>query len=171
MRLGRLSSKTTPNGASLSYGYDSAGRMTTEAGVSYSYDSAGALTNDGVQAFAYDDFGRRETATDLATGVVLSYAYDKRGLRTFMEVGEWMEVYYAYDDASRLITVAKDMDDPAEYDYDAGGRRTKLTLPNGVETAYTYDSADRLTDLATTGPLGTLASFSYTHDPIGMPSA
>ena len=46
-----------------------------------------------------------------------------------------------------------------------------LTLPNGVATAYTYDSNDRVTQLLTTSGQNTLASFRYTLDALGKPTA
>ncbi len=47
------------------------------------------------------------------------------------------------------------------------GQRTALALPNGVLTSYNHDSSGRLTSLTTTGPAGTLASFTYTLDNTG----
>jgi len=173
---GLLTSKLTPNGDTIGYGYDGAGRLGSVSfgarTVGYGRDGAGAVTSVGgagdvtTVGYAYDDFGRLTSASDSALQKSIAYTSDKRGLRTGLTL-DGTTVAYGYDDAGRLAGVAKDLDSPAGYTYDTGGRRTALDLPNGVSTSYNYDGNDRLLSLTTTGPAGTLASFTYTLDDTG----
>ncbi len=173
---GLLTSKLTPNGDTIGYGYNGAGRLAsvTFGGrtVAYGRDLAGAVTSIGgtgdvtTISYGYDQFGRMTQASDSTLAKSIGYTYDSRGLRTGLALGG-THVAYTYDDAMRLRTVRKDSDAPAVYSYDGGGRRTGLALPNGVSTSYGYDTSDRLLDLTTTGPGGVLASFTYDLAPTG----
>jgi RHS repeat-associated protein len=173
---GLLTSKITPNGDEIGYGYDNAGRLSSvEFGgrtVAYGRDGAGAVTSVGgagditTVGYGYDQFGRMISSSDSTLMKTISYANDRRGLRTGLAL-DGTTVSYGYDEAGRLESVTKDLDSPARYAYDDGGRRTGLDLPNGVSTSYGYDGNDRLLSLATTGPAGTLASFTYDLDDTG----
>jgi YD repeat-containing protein len=177
---GLLKKKITPNGDEIGYGYDGAGRLASvsfgDRAVGYGRDGAGAVTSiGGLQdvttiGYVYDGFGRMTSASDSALGKTIAYSYDRRGLRTRMELPGpgGAVVGYTYDDAMRLEGVQRhDEANPAAYLYDSGGRRKDLVLPNGVMTHYAYDGNDRLDVLTTTGPAGVLASFDYDVDDTG----
>jgi len=173
---GLLMTKTTPNGAAISYGYNGAGQLASvgfgDRAVLYGRDGAGAVTSIGGEddittiGYAYDLLGRMTSSSDSALGKTISYDNDLRGLRTGLAL-DGTAVAYGYDDAGRLESVTKDLDGPAGYIYDEGGRRDLLTLPNGVSTVYGYTTSDQLLSLTTTGPGGTLASFTYELDDTG----
>ncbi len=173
---GLMSKKTTPNGVDITYTYDDGGNVETIVGpnvgeTEYSRDEAGAVTvisgGASTMEFVYDQFGRVTGVSDSGAGKSLSYAYDKRSLRTSM-TGDLPEgIAYTYDNAGRLVTVKKGNDTANTYAYDGGGRRQSLELANGVKTAYAFDGNDRLLSLTTTATAGTVASFGYQLDKVG----
>jgi RHS repeat-associated protein len=171
---GLLQTKTTPNNDIITYGYNDAGKLLTvsfgETIVAYGRDLAGAVTSIGgagditAIGYTYDELGRMKSSSDSALVKTITYTSDLRGLRTGL-LFDGTTVTYTYDNAGRLDTVQKSSETiPADYGYDNAGRRDSLTLPNGVSTSYGYTTSDQLKSLTTTGPGGTLASFTYTLD-------
>ena len=84
----RLMSKTE-NGVTTNYVYDSTGQLIQEGTTTYSYDANGnrnsagyvigpdnELLSDGTNNYSYDAAGNQITATDIATGVTWTYAYN-----------------------------------------------------------------------------------------------
>jgi RHS repeat-associated protein len=108
-----------------------------QATISYGYDNAGRLTSitqgSAVVSFEYDDANRRTWLT-LPNGVQTEYAYDAASRLTGL----------TYKHAATTLGTLT-------YSYDAGGRRTKLSgtwartlVPTAVASA-TYDAANQQT--------------------------
>jgi RHS repeat-associated protein len=133
-----------------SYGYDPAGRLTTDsmkdaggatlAGFGYSYDVSGNVasktvnlpgnTQSGVHAYEYDLAERLTKWT--VNGTATPYQYDTAGNRTQAGTGT-----YTYDARNRLQS------GPGEtYTYSSRGALRQSTK-NGVATSFTVDAGGR----------------------------
>ena len=141
----QLSKVTYPNGMTTTFGYDTAGRLTSKAtklsngtviaSYSYTLDKVGNITKQTTQE-----------------------PYDNISL-----VNE--DVSYTYNSGNR-ITKAGDI----SFSFDANGNTTK----RGSEL-YSWDESDRLTRAGSTNieydPLGLIASYgdiTFTTDPLGI---
>jgi len=167
-----LLSISYPNGGSVRYSYDDAGRITqvtnffagstmaTSTPISsfmYVLDNVGNRTRitDGsgkVTALSYDPLYRvtRTTVASKAT----SYTYDAAGNRLTMKAPS-ISVAYTYDAGDRLLSAGT-----TPFTYDANGNLLSSGSGAGGVT-YSYDSANRL--VSVTGGLGA-NSFSYDGD-------
>jgi RHS repeat-associated protein len=123
-------------GPGVVYGYDTAGRLTSEA--------TGNSTNSLQMTYTVDLAGNRTKET-WPGGYYASYTYDQ--LNRVTAVGE-----------NGATTGAGVL---GAYVYDAIGRRASLTFGDGTSTAYAYDAGDRLTSLTLTAPAST--SFNLTR--------
>jgi RHS repeat-associated protein len=164
--LDRLTSETTsptcpaPSGgmcpvpATISYGYDAAGRrtsMSTEtAPVTYTYDAANRLVqitrvHDNVQ-LSYDAANRR-IATTLPNGVTIAYGYDAAshvtGITYTSAATTLGTLTYTYDAAGNRLST--------------GGTWARAGLPQALSAA-TYDTANQI---------ATWAGTSVTYDADG----
>jgi RHS repeat-associated protein len=98
---------------------------------------------------------------------VVSYLYDAAGNRASLSLDGQLWVTYAYDDASRLLAIARG---PSVFglEYDDANRRTRMTYPNAIATSYSYDNLNRLTGLtAVHNGATTITSFGYSYDDAG----
>ena len=167
-----LLSSSYPNGGSVGYSYDDAGRIrrvtnffagsstatsTPISSFTYVLDNVGNRTQitDGsgkVTALAYDSLYRvtRATVASKAT----SYTYDAVGNRLTMKAPS-ISVTYNYDAGDRLLS-----DGTTTFIYDDNGNLLSSGAGAGQVT-YSYDSADRL--VSVTGGL-VANSFSYDGD-------
>jgi YD repeat-containing protein len=163
-----LTSKTSPEGRSWAFGYDTLGNLTAVT------DPKGTATpdpDDFTTSYTYDAFGQLLTATD-ANGNVTTYAdyqpvgfpelitdahgnetitgYDERGNVTSVTDALEKTSTMAYDVFSRPLesVVPVDADagrfitTPAPV-YDANDNVVTETAPNGAVTTVDYDAADR----------------------------
>ncbi|MCF6526090.1 DNRLRE domain-containing protein [Streptomyces sp. JJ36] len=186
--------KTSPEGRTWQFGYDSYGNLTsvtdpkgvatTTTGdytTTYAYDSHGRLTeatDAGGNTTTHSDFGPTgypKTITD-ALGHSSTYVYDERGqvLEAVDALGK--KTTQTYDVFGRPLesTVPKDQDagefltTPAPV-YDANDNVTQATAPNGAVSTATYDAADQIT--AATAPKDTPTGderrTTYAYDKVG----
>ncbi|WP_190156055.1 golvesin C-terminal-like domain-containing protein [Streptomyces litmocidini] len=189
-----LATKTSPEGRTWQFGYDSFGNLktvtdpkgvaTTTAGdytTSYEYNSYGQLTK------ATDPNGNPSTTSDFgptgypakitdALGKTTSFVYDVRGQVTEVTDALGKKTTQTYDAFGRPKenTVPKDQDagvfitTPAPV-YDANDNVTTSTAPNGAVSTAVYDVADQL--VSATAPKDTPTSperkTSYTYDKVG----
>jgi RHS repeat-associated protein len=141
----------TDNFASLSFTYDSRGRITSSS-------NAGTPNAPTVElSYAYDDAGNRLSVSELIegeAGALTSYTYDARNLITRIT-------------QSGGGSLAKRVD----YTYDALGRWTQLDRfadLNGTQsvasTTAGYDALSRTTSLVHTGSGGQVNAFTYVYD-------
>jgi len=152
------------NNSSLSYGYDSHGRITqksqnsgaTPLTASHSYNSAGqriASLSPGGQSIEYQWTGNRITAiTSNGQPVISQITYEPDGSVNGWNWGNNQQNERFYDLAGRNIIVSMGFDaqtqmpDSRYYGYDAAGRQTSAiddSDPN-LNQRYDYDELDRL---------------------------
>lgn len=153
----RLSSTTDPVGT-ITYGRDSAGRVTTVV------EGGKTITR------VYDAYNRLTSYTD-GDGNALGYTYDNLGRLTKLTYPgtPLKEVNYAYDAADRLSTVTDWASRVTTYSYDAVSRLTQTLRPNGTKQVRAYDAAGQLTALTEFAPDGTTVIYSgaNTYDAAG----
>lgn len=167
---------TDANGATTNYTYDRLNHLKTidypapDADVIFTYNAVGERTQmldgAGITTWNYDQLSRPITVTDPFTGTVI-YGYDSAGDRTSLKYPDGKVVTYTYDLANRLTQVTDWQSRLTTYTYDPASRLTTTALPNGVTSAYTYDNANRLLNLTHQKSGQTLASYTYTYDPVG----
>jgi RHS repeat-associated protein len=157
---GRLSARTFPDGTTLSYSYDGAGRLVSVPGYVHeiAYDARGLAERtrfaNGTETIqTYDARLRLASVRTTLPGVddpaqALSYAWDRAG--NLLSVGD-----------SRLPSVGAPTEN-ARYRYDALYRLTYADLdagrPRGETLTYTYDRVDN-----TTGIVSSLGVRSAAH--------
>jgi YD repeat-containing protein len=137
--------------------------------VSYGYDDAGRLTSEslasGARQYSWVD-GQLRGITQTLPGVsdVIGLGYDQAG-RVSTEVVNGVTTSYGYDVAGQLTGVTRE-GYAASYGYDAVGRRVSRVV-NGVTEGFAYDDADRL---VASGGVGVPAT-SYGYDAAGRLSS
>ena len=171
----RVIERILPSGRSIQNVYEGSrlvGRTTSEgASEAFSYDTAGrrvaAINGEGELRFTYDALGRMASTENRTLGELISYEYDRAGNRTAMTSTNG-RTEYIYGANNELV----EMNDPSlgqfRFEYDPLGRRSRLIYPNGVETRYRYDEVGRLLSLTTQSEAGVLLDGeSYTYDSVG----
>ncbi|WP_198680497.1 RHS repeat-associated core domain-containing protein [Lentzea terrae] len=180
---GRLTSTTYPSGRVVAHAYDLAGRRTTStAGTdvrTFGYDTAGRLTSAGGLGFGYDNRGQLVRSTDAAgdtaytydaalrlasktppSGATTTYAYDTEGRLSQVRGGTSLN--YSYNYTGRSITrsaVSPTYGSDTRY-LDAAQRPTRVTAGNGAyDVTAQYSTNGQVTSLTQTGS-GTTA-FGY----------
>jgi RHS repeat-associated protein len=142
--------------ASFTYGYDTAGWLTSESTngantIGYGYDGAGQLTQAGEQTWGYDPNGNPNTGgavvagnNQLVTDGTWTYQYDAAGnviSRTDAAAEEtWT---YSYDTVNELVSATETgpfgvVLVQADYSYDAFGNRISVTVTQDGETTTTH---------------------------------
>ncbi|MFF7339109.1 DNRLRE domain-containing protein [Streptomyces sp. NPDC008163] len=186
-----LFSKTSPEGRTWQFGYDSFGNLktvtdpkgvaTSTAGdytTSYEYDAYGQLTRatdaNGHPA-AYSDFGPTgypNTITD-ALNKSATYVYDERGQVRSVTDALGKKTTQDYDVFGRptVNTVPKSATvtiTTPEPVYDANDNITTSTAPNGAVSTAVYDEADQVTSATAPANNNTKPRTSaYTYDKAG----
>ncbi|WP_363799101.1 RHS repeat-associated core domain-containing protein [Lysobacter firmicutimachus] len=197
----RLTQVVDPKGLSTSYGYNGLGdqiRLTSpDTGVTtYGYDTAGQLTskqdaNDAVaHSYTYDALGRLKTLSYGSGAHDVEYDHDTVNAEcaageTFA-VGrvaamrtEGTALKYCYDRFGRVARKVQIVDGRSfalRYAYDKAGRLQALTYPDGAVVDYTRDTGGRVTQAhvtpaggartalltgATYRPFGPIAGWTY----------
>lgn len=190
-----LYTKTSPEGRTWQFGYDTFGNLktvtdpkgvatTSVAGdytTSYEYNAYGQLTratDPNGNATVTSDFGPTGYPAKIADalGRTTSYVYDERGqVREVTDaLGKRTTQTYDTFGRPRESTVPKDQNagvlitTPAPV-YDANDNVTTSTAPNGAVSTAVYDVADQL--VSATAPRDTPASperrTAYTYDKVG----
>lgn len=183
-----------PAVAPTTYAYDVNDRLATVSRpyvngtltTSYGYDSAGQLTSStspiGTWTFGYDPTGNRIASHDPAGNTVtigydpmhrvtslvysdgtpaVAYTYDGNGNRLSMTDGAGT-VNYAYDVLNRLTTVTRG-NNTFSYGYDAAGHVTSRTDPGQPADTYSYYDNGLLQSVATAG----VSQATYTYNENG----
>ncbi|MBQ4481413.1 MAG: RHS repeat-associated core domain-containing protein [Victivallales bacterium] len=176
---GNVLTRTSARGIIATYTYDLAGRPTgisfsdnATASLSYAYDRAGRLVSvtdaAGTRSLAYDAFGNclSETVPQVA-GKTITRSFDSLNRRTGLALGTDYSATYAYDNFSRLASIASGVDTVA-FDYRAHGTALagKRWLRNDAAVAAvtaTYDAWDNIAEIEFGAP-GNLHSLGYLYD-------
>jgi RHS repeat-associated protein len=177
---GNLRRVIKPDGGIVDYSVDALGRVTqvsypNQPAVSYAYDGNGnpiSMTDQrGTTSYQYDRQNRLTGVfTPLGTNFIpVYYGYDNAGHLTSLATPDNRTVLYAYDADGRMIRVT-DGTDVTGYTYDGtSGRLASQTLPNGITTTYTYDTDGRLTDVVHKAAGGALLmGFHYVLNAVGQ---
>ena len=163
--LGRLVTKTLPDGTYETSGYDAGDNKISQR-----------LTDGNINTYKYDDFNRLQTLTYFDKTFV-SYTYYAEGQRKTVVDGRGTTTY-TYDGQNRLSSVQQPNNGPSiSYRYDAAHNRTAVLVTTGgttTATAYAYNDRNELctvTDNVSTSPLpspptscNAASSAWYTYD-------
>jgi RHS repeat-associated protein len=149
------------SGATTTYSYDRADRITAAGAQSISVNAVGAMTTRGTDSFAYDQVNRLKTAT--VGGNTETNVYDGDGVRFSHQVGVGPVTRYVTDPAAGLpVTI------------DDGTRKYVWGLGlaySAAGTATEVQHADRLGSIrAITDGSGTVVG-SFRTDEFGIPTA
>jgi RHS repeat-associated protein len=134
-------SKTT------TFGYDGAGRQTTQT------DARG-----GTRTTTYDGFGRVASEID-PLGHRRTLAYDARGNLIRETDALSGTTRYDYDSLGRLLVVTDTLGHATRYQYDDAGRKIVQTNGGGATTRYQYDAKGQL--IAETNALSETTRYGY----------
>lgn len=152
-----------PNNLTLSFGYDPRGNLTSADGITLGYDAARRLTNwsrNGTNfSQTYDAAGRLATLNYLNNTMVVSYAYNDRGLLD--RVSDSLTgtvITFVYDNRNQKIATLRSNGTSAGYQFNADGFLVELreSLTNQapfIDLQYTFDADGNLTGEAMTVPL------------------
>jgi RHS repeat-associated protein len=189
-----LASKTSPEGRRWTFGYDTAGNLTSVT------DPAGNATptvGDFTTTYSYDNLGQLQSATD-ANGHPTAYSgYDANGYPTVITDAKTNATRFVYDERGNVTKVTDPLnhDTTQNYDlfdrpldrkeprdqaagdfittlapeYDPNDNITKTTAPNGAVSTFTYDAADELATAVAPPdtPTSPERKTSYTYDLVG----
>lgn len=181
--LGNPGTITDPNGNSIIYTYDAAGRVLTikapgdTAVTQYAYTTSGCTSCGGVANkidlitlpegniidYTYDANGKLIKIADSQNNSI-NYSYDSEGNKLKEEIKDASGVLqktlsYQYDALNRLKQVKNPDATFTEYGYDFRGNRTSMTDPRTYSTIYSYDALNRLTTATQPGSITT--AFNY----------
>ncbi|MGN6255347.1 MAG: RHS repeat-associated core domain-containing protein [Solirubrobacterales bacterium] len=177
---GNLIKVTDPAERTTSYSYDAAGRLTgvdyseeASADASFEYDADGNLVamvdGSGESSFAYDQLGRLTKSED-GHGDVVEYGYDLAEEPTGLLYPNGKEVSRSYDKAGRLESTSDWLGGKTSFAYDADSNLTGIAFPaeSGNADEYSYDRASQMSTAKFKKGTETLASLTYTRDPLGQ---
>jgi RHS repeat-associated protein len=157
---GQLTSVTYGAGGTVTYYYDTTGRLSR-------FDDVWSALGGGGPAklYNYDDAGRLTAHTSY--GDDLDYAFDSAGNVTDMVDYFGNATAYTYTDRSRVSTITAPGNRVWTYHYDAVGRVDDYTHGNGMWTDYQYDTDGRLTKIAHRDGAVEKQAFAYALDNAG----
>ena len=118
---GQIKTITDPKGNITTYTYDARGNRLT---IQDPFNGASKLTK-----FTYDSVNRLKTITYPGATTSITFDYDWRGRRDWVQDQNGFKTYYGYDDADRLTSV------------------TDAQSPTPGVTTYDYDTENNLTDI------------------------
>ena len=167
-RNGNLLSVEYPDGSSVSYEYDSAGRMVKTIAqnglvTEIAYDGNGnivRISDDDarVYQYSYDHNNRLVRVTD-PLGNVTRYAYDGAGNQVRMTDANGHATSYGFDPVGRLTEVKNALEGVSSIQYNLNGNILRTTDENGHSTSYYYDVLGEL--LAQTDAEGNVTAMEY----------
>ncbi|MEM1108240.1 MAG: putative Ig domain-containing protein [Planctomycetota bacterium] len=165
---GRLKSITQPNGTSITYTYDIAGRVATVTTQASAADTPRTTT------YTYDANGNIETVTDPFGGET-TYTYDERDRLQTRTLPNGVISTWTFDDRDRLLSLVH-VDGSggviASFTYthetNATGEPSRITREDGSYVELDYDAANRLTEERYHDAVSTLnETITYEYDAAG----
>lgn len=172
--MGRITSRTLPEGQTESFGYDSSSNLDRHTDFNsathiFDYDSLDrrisemyadgsfvttvyTLTDQveavvearGTTSYTYDERDRLIRIVH-PNGKAIDYGYDDAGNQTLLRTVN-QSINYTYDALNRLETVT-DEGGVTRYFYDAVGNLEAINHANGTRTEHDYDALDRLIEI------------------------
>jgi RHS repeat-associated protein len=146
---GRPTSTTRPSGKIVTNSYDAAGRRTQSvAGTdtrSYGYDTAGRITSAGNLGFGYDNRGLLTRSTD--AGGDTTYAYDAARRLSARTPPGGVTTTFAYGTTGTLSQVRGGTNLNYTYDYSGRGVTRAAVSPTTGNDTRSYDAALRPTEV------------------------
>src|SRR5438552_9203094 len=102
-------------------------------------------------------------------GLIVTYNYEKRGLRSRMIDPQGGRFSYTYDELQRLITLVNPQSSQTSMKYDPAGRMLREILGNGCITTLLWDAAGQKTGVfnGSLAGLPIINRFSYLYDQAG----
>jgi RHS repeat-associated protein len=178
--IGRLCSVAISNGASISYGYDSHGRLTGKTQTtgtntltaSYSYNTQGqwqqTITPSG-QTIGYVWLnGKIDAVTVNGQPLISQISYEPDGQIAGWTWGNGQQHERVYDLAGRPVLAslgfnAAQLPNSRHYGYDAAGRLIQMTDDSnpGLNQQHDYDGLDRLIGSERGEPAQSRVDYSY----------
>ncbi|RLG33490.1 hypothetical protein DRN97_04920 [Methanosarcinales archaeon] len=168
--MGRITSINYANGVVLTNTYNEKGWLTNQVykkgtttilSLSYSYDTIGRMTervdSSGTTTYTYDNDDRL-TSVSYPWGDTVSYSYDGAGNRLTMVVNSGTPIQYSYNEDNQLLSIS----DGTSFTYDSNGNVIEKDV-NGQKTRYSYDYENRLTGI--TFPDSTVSEYKYCSCP------
>lgn len=177
---GNLAALVDPAERETTYSYDAANRLTgvayseeatPDVGLEYDADGNPVAMSDGTgeSTFAYDQLGRLTRSED-GHGDVVEYSYDLGEQQTGIVYPNGKAISRAYDGAGRLESITDWLGGTTTFGYDADSNLTGLSFPaeSGNSDEYSYDRSSRMSEVKFKRGSETLASLTYTRDPLGQ---
>jgi len=173
---GQLKKSTLPDGASLTFTYDAAQRLTDVTDndgntIHYTLDNEGNRTQEDTKTSTgtlkrtlsrvYNTLGQLQANKDASQNATV-YRYDGRGNqdRTTDALGRITD--QTYDPLNRLVRTLQDvggLNVETKFEYDPLDRVAKVTDPKGLDTVYAYNGFGDRTRL--TSPDTGITHFTY----------
>ncbi|MEV4659073.1 LamG-like jellyroll fold domain-containing protein [Micromonospora sp. NPDC049301] len=168
-RYGRVVKETEADGGVTTSTYDVEGNLLTTTVKNFTGDpnSPSAPRDLVTTTRAYDPAGRLASETD-AMGWTTSWTYTDNGLEAKVSRTDGTRTFVVeenlYDAAGNVVSeITNNGHTVTATEYDAAGRTTASVVdPNGLKrrTALTYDADDNVISTVSSGPDGTVTSFS-----------
>lgn len=172
--LGRLTSRSYPDGGVETFGYTPGeAAMTSYTNqvtnvVRYAYDPAGRRTNEihtgiSTNAFTYSAAGDLLILVD-GRNDTTTWKYDQFG-RVTNKLDNFMTnlFFYGYDPDDRLTNRVSAAKGTTTYNYDALGNLTNVSYPTSHSISLRYDALNRLTNM-----LDGVGTTVYSYDAVGQ---
>jgi RHS repeat-associated protein len=157
--MGRLQSRTAPNGDTITYSYDGVGNITQ------------IETPTQTITKTYDALNRLKTVAD-AQGTV-TYDYDAIGRQTKVTFANGVTTEYGYGSRNRITSIihknsSGDVLQSFSYTLDAVGNRTQIVEHSGRTVDYEYNAVNQLTkETVTNDPNGNNTTTTFTYNEVG----
>jgi len=162
----------------ISYTYDKDNRLTKKlypdgTSVTFTYNGAGKVTSmvdaTGTNTYTYDKLYRKTKIVAPGVNNTISYTYDTEGNRLSMTNQDNGVTSYAYDVLNRVTSLANPQGQITKYAYDPVGNILTQTDSNGTVTTHTYSKDNQVLTAKTSNSAShVLASASYTYDTAGL---
>ncbi len=179
---GNLDTLQDGEGETTTYAYNGGDQRTSitysdgqTPNVAYQYDADGDRTQmtdgTGTTTYTYNTLGELTSMTD-GHGDVVSYGYDANGNETSIVYPNGKTVTLGFDANERLQNVTDWLSNETTFAYSPDAQLSSTTFPTatGNVDSYGYNDADQLTSTTMKQSASTLASLSYTLDPLGQPT-